>query len=49
MDKADLDYQAEQSFVREERAPVAMAHEAIHERVAEILADCPRGLLRKRF
>lgn len=45
MEKAQADFQAEQSVVVEERAPVAMAHEAIHERVAEILADCPRGPL----
>jgi SAM-dependent methyltransferase len=43
--EAHLDYQAEPSLVKEERAPVAMAHEAIHERVAEILKDYPRGRL----
>jgi SAM-dependent methyltransferase len=45
MDKAHLDYQAEQAVVKEERAPQPIAHEAIHERVAEILADYPRGML----
>ena len=46
MDKAHTDYQAEQPVVREtERAPVAMAHEAIHERVEEILNNCSRGPL----
>jgi SAM-dependent methyltransferase len=43
--EAHLEGQAEQSNVREERVPMAMAHEAIHERVAEILADYPRGAL----
>lgn len=45
MDKAHLDYKAETSLVMEERAPVAMAHEAIYERVAEILGNHPRGAL----
>jgi SAM-dependent methyltransferase len=44
--EAQLNGEAEKSFVREEeRAPVAMAHEAIHERVAEILEGHPRGAL----
>src|SRR4051812_1969203 len=43
--EAHLNSAAEQSFVEEERAPVAMAHEAIHERVAEILDGFQRGAL----
>lgn len=43
--EAQLDYGAEEALRKEERAPVAMAHEAIHERVAEILKDYPRGSL----
>lgn len=43
--EARLDYQPEQALITEERAPVAMAHEAIHERVAQILKDHPRGAL----
>lgn len=45
MDKAHLDYQSEPSVMKEERAPQPIAHEAIHERVAEILDGCPRGVL----
>ena len=43
--EASLNGQVERSGLREERAPVAMAHEAIHERVAEILNAYPRGAL----
>lgn len=45
MEKAHLDYETETAVAPEERAPVAMAHEAIHERVAEILDPLPRGAL----
>lgn len=44
--EAQLNSEAGQSFVREEaRPPVALAHEAIHDRVAEILGNLPRGPL----
>jgi SAM-dependent methyltransferase len=43
--EAQLNYQVEGALINEERAPVAMAHEAIHERVAEILKDLPKGSL----
>jgi SAM-dependent methyltransferase len=45
MEKIGTDEQAPQAVLAEERAPVAMAHEAIHERVAEILDAYPRGAL----
>jgi SAM-dependent methyltransferase len=45
MEKAHPDQQASRTLMTEERAPVAMAHEAIHERVAEILASQRRGPL----
>lgn len=44
--KQEAHLNGQQSFVTDEaRAPVALAHEAIHERVAEILKDEPRGRL----
>ena len=45
MDKVHLDEHAATERLSDEREPVAMAHEAIHERVEEILKDCPRGAL----
>lgn len=45
MEKVGTERQASRLEAREERAPVAMAHEAIHERVAEILEGLPRGAL----
>lgn len=46
MEKVGTGEQVSQAaMAEEERAPVAMAHEAIHERVAEILDDYPRGPL----
>jgi SAM-dependent methyltransferase len=45
MEKAHPDQPAAQTVMTEERAPVAMAHEAIHERVAEILSSERRGAL----
>lgn len=43
--EAQLEVEAERAVVTEERAPVALAHEAIHERVAEILEQHARGPL----
>lgn len=45
MDKAHPDYRTKPAIGLEERAPVAMAHQAIHERVAGILENYPRGAL----
>ncbi len=44
--EAETDFRPERELLeKEERAPVALAHEAIHERVAEILNEYPRGPL----
>lgn len=43
--EAQLDREAARPVTAEERAPVALAHEAIHERVAEILEAEKRGPL----
>ncbi len=45
MDKAQIEHQALTIGGAEDRAPVALAHEAIHERVASILDKCERGPL----
>src|SRR3712207_388249 len=45
MEKVSTEQPSPQIDVTKERAPVAMAHEAIHERVAEILGGLPRGPL----